>query len=1025
MGAPPTDPPASDERRGERRSREVRLGIVMYGGVSLAIYIYGVAHELFRAVRGRGVYKLLKAVTDSDIVVDVISGTSAGGINGILLGYALCNERELGDAAALWREHGDLGTLIRHPATPIGACTSVLEGEPGYQTKVEGGFLRTEPIRGTDDAPSPVDELDLFVTGTDVNGVLRTVFDDAGHPIDVKDHRAVFLLKHRAGRRHPFSSTELPGGRGGNADTVGALAKLARLTSCFPVAFEPVKVVTHGAGGGRDAWLAEWGGLATRGDSAVPDQTATHFLDGGVLDNKPFTYTIGAIFSRAATVDVDRRLLYVEPDPETFAAREGVAPPETGGREGRAPTVVEAALAALVTIPGYESISDDLRLIGERNSKIEQYRRVVRLIDDGSLRAWAELAPETRRLHTRTRLVRLTERVVEGVLNRNGVRHLLTRDEKAVASRLIGAFDSLVEQLVDAPGASPSHTRADGVLGDVDVYFRQRRLYRIVYLIHALRAGLEPNTPRARQYAAVLAAANRQLELYEILCWAMEGLVDRAPFPWTDPPRTWEMVYDALTRLLDDASRAAAQVPQRFSPSGWLAGDELKAFHRELTAARDVIGAAVAAGGASTGPGVPGPSLLRRLDRLETEMLALVDDPLDPLRRAYETFPSLDALVYPLQLMSGVMEQDVIRTTRISPADAQRGFSRRAPGDKISGDALHHFGGFVKASWRSNDILWGRLDGLCQLVETVLTEARLEQIGRRKDLAGAIAEQLAGELDPARLFPRSGPVVHDTLRLWFRRLFDTSDFPALKIQADARRELDSMLSLLVEAAQLEVMGEGLDDVVNDALKEQGRWNAYKVAAGDAGPRYDARHWRFEAGASGGDPLLAAVGAMVTARTVVTALGAAGERPATPRESGLGKFFADDYRVGSEQIADLPPLVMLELGLKATRALRKCLAQAYDGGEGGGRGVVMYASGALLALAHLVTVVTRRAPEEGRALSWAVVAASVMTLILGVAYGLAGRGITSFIGFVLAPIIVIAGVLFIAYLQRAQGRERPG
>jgi predicted acylesterase/phospholipase RssA len=73
------------------KSREVRLGIVMYGGVSLAIYIYGVAHELFRAVRGRGIYKLLKAVTDSDIVVDVISGTSAGGINGVLLGYALSN----------------------------------------------------------------------------------------------------------------------------------------------------------------------------------------------------------------------------------------------------------------------------------------------------------------------------------------------------------------------------------------------------------------------------------------------------------------------------------------------------------------------------------------------------------------------------------------------------------------------------------------------------------------------------------------------------------------------------------------------------------------------------------------------------------------------------------------------------------------------------------------------------------------------------------------------------------------------
>ena len=97
------------------RSREIRLGIVMYGGVSLAIYIYGVAHEFFRAVRGQGIYKLIKELTDSDIVVDVISGTSAGGINGILLAYALCNELHFGSISSLWRIHGDIRQLLRSP----------------------------------------------------------------------------------------------------------------------------------------------------------------------------------------------------------------------------------------------------------------------------------------------------------------------------------------------------------------------------------------------------------------------------------------------------------------------------------------------------------------------------------------------------------------------------------------------------------------------------------------------------------------------------------------------------------------------------------------------------------------------------------------------------------------------------------------------------------------------------------------------------------------------------------------------
>ena len=39
-------------------TREVRLGLVPYGSVSLTIYMNGVAHEFFNAVRGRGLSSL-------------------------------------------------------------------------------------------------------------------------------------------------------------------------------------------------------------------------------------------------------------------------------------------------------------------------------------------------------------------------------------------------------------------------------------------------------------------------------------------------------------------------------------------------------------------------------------------------------------------------------------------------------------------------------------------------------------------------------------------------------------------------------------------------------------------------------------------------------------------------------------------------------------------------------------------------------------------------------------------------------
>ncbi len=99
-------------------SREFRLGIVLYGGVSLAVYMNGVCQEFYNAIRGRGIYKLIKALTDSDIVVDIVSGTSAGGVNGVLLSYAIANSN-LEEAtnfkkfAELWRKQGDIQKLLR------------------------------------------------------------------------------------------------------------------------------------------------------------------------------------------------------------------------------------------------------------------------------------------------------------------------------------------------------------------------------------------------------------------------------------------------------------------------------------------------------------------------------------------------------------------------------------------------------------------------------------------------------------------------------------------------------------------------------------------------------------------------------------------------------------------------------------------------------------------------------------------------------------------------------------------------
>src|SRR5258708_6049578 len=194
-----------------RYTKEQRMSVVMYGGVSLAIYIGGVAKEMLALVRasGRGkddspraalapaeldgverVYRQLAqwdgaaGTTALDMkdgaplltryVIDVISGTSAGGINGVFLARALAESSTLDSISKLWIEEGDLGKLLNDGASLEGLTglvqqdppVSLLNGERMYRILLNA-FGQMVP------GPSKVDagdRIDLYVTTTDVRG---------------------------------------------------------------------------------------------------------------------------------------------------------------------------------------------------------------------------------------------------------------------------------------------------------------------------------------------------------------------------------------------------------------------------------------------------------------------------------------------------------------------------------------------------------------------------------------------------------------------------------------------------------------------------------------------------------------------------------------------------------------------------------------------------------------------------------------------------------------------------------------
>jgi len=91
-------------------------------------------------------------------------------------------------------------------------------------------------------------------------------------------------------------------------------------------------------------------------------------------------------------------------------------------------------------------------------------------------------------------------------------------------------------------------------------------------------------------------------------------------------------------------------------------------------------------------------------------------------RDNYELF---DAAVFPLLYDTEVGTPELISIVRVSPDDA-RVLSQEGA-EKLAGTSLGHFGAFLDRSFRTNDILWGRLDGAERIVSSLISPEQKAQ----------------------------------------------------------------------------------------------------------------------------------------------------------------------------------------------------------------------------------------------------------------------------------------------------------
>ena len=425
--APPRSPPRMDVRK------EIRFALVLYGGSSLAIYINGVAQEFYHMVRatapdatGRAALLSDDALTppereyrhlaqtlgvagkstgdpyDPDatiatrFVIDIISGTSAGGINGVYLAKALATGAPLQPLREMWLEEGDFATLLNDRASldrlrglPLeDPPESLLNSRRMYRRLLEALDRMQDRVSGP--GVPLVDELDLFVTTTDLRG-LPIVLRLADEPVTESRYRNVHHFRYNSASFGPPANDFTP-------DTHPILAFAARCTSSFPFAFEPMRLTDIDRvlasmrsalyPPSRGASAPDWqryfpdyrppaaGDGVPSIDPAVYDYRGRAFVDGGYLDNKPFDHAIGALTRRHGRAPASRKLLYVEPAPDHSEDAPATPDASPDARPDALYTTVRA-----FTIPRDQTIGDDLRRVLDRNRLIERAQLILRGLD--------------------------------------------------------------------------------------------------------------------------------------------------------------------------------------------------------------------------------------------------------------------------------------------------------------------------------------------------------------------------------------------------------------------------------------------------------------------------------------------------------------------------------------------------------------------------------------------------------------------------------------------------------------------
>ncbi|MFN3988771.1 MAG: patatin-like protein [Erythrobacter sp.] len=755
------------------RQKELRLALVCYGGVSLAVYMHGITKEIWHAARASrafhtpgtaplpgaaGAYLALLGEIERThdlrlrVLPDILTGASAGGINAVFLAQALHTGDSLEPLTDLWLANADVSALtdpdaepywryakvwaqpiaewfLRRPGNTVSA-TVARETRREVREKVSH-FVRLRwfapPFSGArfsamlfeafSKMAAQGDGIPLLPPGHPVD-LAVTVTDFRGHAELLRLHSPAIIAEteHRLPIRFRARVADRATPRLGDRLE---LVLAARATASFPGAFPPLMLeeidqlaATQGL---------EW---ASRGEFLrrvmpvhVRDGTAESaaLIDGAVLVNAPFGAALEALHSRPSTREVDRRFVYIDPRPDRRST------PASG--EAAKVGFFGAIFGALSTIPREQPIRDDLERIEQQSRDARRLRGIVQGMQGQIDAAVERLFGYTFFLDRPTpkRLAAWRAKAQNAAAAQSGF---------AFAAYSATKFSGVVTRL-----ARLTHAAAPELgLGDAS-------LIADVLRAELAARGLEDLTEASGAASAQAIAFFRAHDI-GFRVRRLQLLTQKLSREWqTDPA------------IPDDALDAAREAIYGVLALYYRADDSAMLREHFCELARGVL----------ERPGdvldfLERERLLPQTDLEAEELLvaALEEMPKELKRRmllTYLGFPFYDVATLPLLQREGLEEFNPVKVDRISPEDAR---SIREGGTTacLRGIEFYNFGAFFSRAYRENDYLWGRLHGAERMVDFIassvpggIERARIAAHKRAAFLAILAEEEAAGRLD--------------------------------------------------------------------------------------------------------------------------------------------------------------------------------------------------------------------------------------------------------------------------------------